>query len=460
MSEKIYFIGIGGSGMSPIALYLAARGYSIHGSDRNRDRGLTPQFFDQLRAAGITLHPQDGSGVTPGITRVVASTAIENTVPDIAAANSLSIPVIHRAQMLAEIFNAARGIAIGGTSGKSSVTGMTAAILHSAALHPTAINGGRMKNFLSPDSPGNVLIGDGQWIIIESDESDGSIINYHPEISVINNISRDHKTIEELTSLFTTFAANTTSAVIVNADCPHASAIPAPNCSRLTFAIDSPADFRAENISFDLTGATFTVNGHQYGTTVTGRHNISNALAAIATATAAGIPPGAIAAGLASFSGIARRFDLIGATPGGIPVYDDFGHNPDKIRATLTMLRDCGAGRIIAVFQPHGFGPTKFMFDDLVAALHSSLRPGDIFIMPEIYYAGGTADKSISSSDIIDALTANGHDARFIPARSAIPSAIAAAARTGDTIVVMGARDDTLTPFCSDILTATAASGK
>lgn len=448
--SRTFFSGVGGSGMSGIALALAAWGEEAAGSDRNHDRGQSPELYAALVKKGIVLCPQDGSGITPEVKRLVVSTAIEETNPEVRRARELGIPVMRRAEMLAEIFNARRGIAVGGTSGKSTVTGMIAWILYRAGLDPTVINGGRMKNFLPEHFPGNARTGKGDFIVIEADESDGTIVNYRPEIAVITNVTKDHKPIEELVPLFQTFADHTSRQIAVNADCPIASELRIGDIS-VRFSIDAPSDIRPENVAPAGFGSTFRIGKTEFRLQVPGIHNVLNALAATAACRAAGVEDGAIAGALAEFTGIRRRFDIVGEA-NGVTVIDDFAHNPDKIRATLEAS-NVGRPRRL-VYQPHGYGPTRFLKDELIASFVEGMKDDDVLYMTEIYYAGGTAEKTISGADLVEGIKAGGRNAVFQPDRGAIARDIAAKSRPGDLAIVMGARDDTLTDFCGEILAA------
>ncbi len=438
--------------MSSIAQVMVRHGHEVCGSDRNYDRGNNAIFFESLRDAGIKIFPQDGSGVTQDCDFVVASTAIEDTVPDMAKARELDINIIHRSQALAGLFNSARGVGVGGTSGKSTVCGMVGNLLAEAGFDPSIINGGRMKNFSDGDSPGNARSGGSDLMVIESDESDGSIVNYHPAISIVTNISRDHKTIEELKELFEIFIGNTRETAILNADCDLVSGLGTSGKNIISFGIDAEADIRAESIELMPFSCGFVCGGTQFNLSVPGMHNVSNALAAIAVGVHLGIDMKTISMGMASFRGIARRFDLIGEK-NGVKVIDDFGHNPDKIKATIEAL-DGLPGRRHLVFQPHGFGPTKFMKDGLIEVFSNYLRAEDVLYMPEIFYAGGTAVRSVSSAEIIDTIAGNGKTAKYFESRDDIVSSVARDVTDGDVVVVMGARDDTLTQFCESILDA------
>ena len=456
-----FFCGIGGSGMLPLALILRGHGAEIAGSDRSRDQGRSPEKFAWLERQGIAMHPQDGSGVTsPGQT-LVASAAVEDTVPEVVRAAALGCPRMSRAELLAQVFNAVScGIAVGGTSGKSTVTGMLGWIMAEAGRDPTIMNGAVMKNFVSDDAPfASARVGGGEVFVSEVDESDGSIALYHPAVAVLNNVSLDHKSLEELRALFGYFLAASERAAL-NLDDPETAALLPRARQALTFAIDrQDADLRIEPGSVDkiATGLTATLLDTRDGTrhmltlAVPGRHNLANALAAVAGASLAGISVADAVSALASFAGLARRFDILGTTPEGIAVIDDFGHNPEKVAATLDTLR-AHPGRIIAFFQPHGFGPLRQMGKELAQVLADRLAPGDLTILCDPVYFGGTVDRSVGSADVVQWIDAAGGTAEHIPDRAACATRIVELARPGHRIVVMGARDDTLTAFARGIL--------
>ena len=455
-----FFCGIGGSGMLPLALILRGLGASVAGSDRGRDQGRTPEKFAWLESLGLALHPQNGSGIVSSDQILVASAAIEDSVPEIVAARALGCPRLSRAEVLAALFNRAeRSIAIAGTSGKSTVTGMVGWILTEAGRDPTIMNGAVMKNFVAPDAPfASARVGSGADFVAEVDESDGSIALYRPTIGLLGNVSLDHKSLDELRELFGNFCA-TCGAVAINADDDESMAL-APRAARvLTFGLGPEAMIAADpgSIREGATGIAAQVidrrsgAAHALALQVPGRHNLMNALAALAAADLAGVPlPLAIAA-LGRFAGLARRFDIVGTSPGGITVIDDFGHNPEKVAATLDTLR-AHPGRVIALFQPHGYGPLRQMGAELAEVLATRLDPPDEVILTDPVYFGGTVDRSVGSERIVALINAAGGDARHIAARADAADAIAAIARPGDRIVIMGARDDTLSTFARDLL--------
>jgi UDP-N-acetylmuramate--alanine ligase len=459
--KSFFLVGIGGSGMMPLAMILAGRGAIVAGSDRGLDQGRVPAKFDALRALGIALHPQDGSGIVSAGQTVVASAAVEPTVSDIVAADRIGARRMTRPELLSALFNqAALPIGVAGTSGKSTVTGMIGWILHATGRDPTVMNGAVMKNFAHPGAPfASALVGQGDVFVSEVDESDGSIALYNPRIAVLNNVSLDHKSLDELRTLFGDFAAKART-VVVNVGDPEAAALATAldRARSVTFAIETSADLVAERIVPDRFACTFDLlsdgERHSVQLAVPGRHNVANALAALATARAAGVPLAQAIAAIAGFTGLKRRFELVGEA-GGVAVIDDFGHNPDKIAATLATLHDF-AGRLLLMFQPHGYGPLKVMRRELVATFVSGLRPDDLLVLPDPVYQGGTVAREVTSADIAADVAAAGARAVHIPDRAAAAAHLVAQARPGDRIVLMGARDDTLSLLAAEMVRALA----
>ncbi|KPF65361.1 Mur ligase family protein [Porphyrobacter sp. AAP60] len=459
--RPLFFCGIGGSGMLPLAQIAHRAGHAVAGSDRSRDAGRTPEKFAWLESNGFALFPQDGSGITSPDQVLIASAAIEDTVPEVVRARDLGCPRLSRAELLSTLFNAADfSVAVGGTSGKSTVTGMIAWILKEAGHDPTVMNGAVMKNFVSHDNPfASARIGEPDLFVSEVDESDGSISLYRPTVGVLLNVSLDHKSIEELRVLFGNYVAASVTAVI-NLDSPEAGYLAARAAKPVTFAIESDkADLTVDPDSIDQSelGIRAAVVDNRKREVfplilpMPGLHNLSNALAAIAAANACGIAIGHAAFALRSFEGLARRFDVIGTSPAGITVIDDFGHNPEKCAATLRTLK-ATPGRVIAFFQPHGYGPLRQMGAELATTFARELGPDDVTIFSDPVYYGGTVDRSEGSDRIVRLITEAGGQAEHIPARDDCGGRITAIARAGDRIVVMGARDDTLTEFARSIL--------
>ena len=457
-SASYFFCGIGGSGMLPLAMAVQARGNAIEGSDRALDQGRTPEKFDWLRAHGVTLHPQDGSGVTRADQTVIATGAIEETVPDIGAARRAGAAIKTRPELLSELFNAApTSVGVAGTSGKSTITGMIAWILHQTGRAPTVVNGAVMKNFADADHPfASALIGGHDLFVAEVDESDGSIARYDPTVAVVSNISLDHKSMEELRDLFGGFTARATTAVL-NLDNPETAALAqtlAPG-KAITFGLgEEKADLSAHDLQPLPTGMKFRLiegwSEHDVVLNVPGAHNVANALAALGAVKALGVPVGEAVKALETFAGIRRRLEVVG-TANGITVIDDFAHNPDKIAATLKTLHAFD-GRLLILFQPHGFGPLKLMKPEFIDGFAGLMREDDVLLMPEPVYYGGTTDRSVGSEDIASGVRAAGRQAEALPTRADCGDRIVEIAKPGDRIIVMGARDDTLSTFAAELL--------
>lgn len=448
--ESYFFCGIGGSGMSALARILARRGARVGGSDRSHDRGESPEKFAAFAAEGIALYPQDGSGPKDGYAALVVSSAVEETVPDVRGALESGLPILKRAELLARMFNTARGVAIGGTSGKTTVCAMAGWIFTACGRDPVIVNGGIMRNFND-----NARARGGEWFVAETDESDGSIALYIPEIAVVNNITLDHKPIAELRPLFRAFLFRARGGAVLNLDDPESAALASEFPEALTFGIDNPeATLNATGLSPAPGGIAFRLENRTIALRVPGQHNVSNALAAIGAARLAGIPLSDAARALGDFRGTARRLEVLGAES-GVTVIDDFAHNPDKIAASLATLREF-PGRLLVMFQLHGFGPARLLREGVISAFAQGLGPGDVLLMPEIYYAGGSADRDISARDFTDAVAAAGRAALFFENRTGITAYLTQTAQEGDRIVVMGARDDTLTDFGRDLLTRLA----
>src|SRR3954469_3404587 len=452
IDSPVFFSGIGGSGMLPLASIVRASGARVAGSDRSLDAGRTPEKFDYLRSLGIQLFPQDGSGLKRGAL-LVTSAAVEETVPDVVRARELGLPHLTRPQFLARLLNEAqRSVAVGGTSGKSTVTGMIGWILHACHRQPTVMNGAVMKNFVTPSAPfASALVGDPELFVSEVDESDGSIALYSPEVAVLTNISLDHKEMDELRQLFAHFL-NASRKAVVNLDDPESRALSesVPRDKMLGYGFDSPvADFMGRDLQQEPQGVRFALEAegarHEVRLSVPGRHNASNALAAITAARALGVRVEDAVAALARFEGLRRRLEIVGHA-GGVTVIDDFAHNPDKIAATLATLR-AQPGRLLIMFQPHGYGPLAKMGDQLAGSISDGMAPDDRLYLPDPVYQGGTVEKVRGSDWLVEQVRGHGKQAEHIAERAKIGDALIAEARPGDRILIMGARDDTLIDF-------------
>ena len=457
---RYFFCGVGGSGMLPLALILKASGAEVAGSDRSLDQGRTGAKFDFLRAQGVALFPQDGSGITSGEQTLVASAAIEDTVPDVAAANAVGAKRITRAELLAALFNAAEtSVGVAGTSGKSTTTAMLGWILHATGKRPSVVNGAVMKNFADAETPfASALVGDPGLFVSEVDESDGSIALYRPSVALVNNIALDHKSMEELRALFLGFVQHA-AAAILNADNAETAALAATlQADRaVTYSLTDPkADYVASDIAPAPDGVGFlafeTGSGDRAAVrlNVPGRHNVSNALAALAGARACGVGFADAAAALCDFTGVRRRLELVG-TANGVTVIDDFAHNPDKIAASLATLHEF-PGRVLLVYQPQGFGPLKLTRGPLIDTFATGLGSEDRLFMTEPVYFGGTTSREVTSADIVAGVVAKGRTAAAFADRDAALGPLLAEAKPGDRIVVMGARDDTLSDYAAGVV--------
>lgn len=424
--------------MSPLARLLAARGERVRGSDRAYDAGRNANFFRRLVAEGVELVPQDGRGVTPEIRSFVVTRAVEESIPDICRARELGVPIVKRPALVAEVFRGGRSIAVGGTSGKSTTTGMIGWALNQLGHHPTIMNGAEMVDFQS-----NFVAG-GELSVFEADESDGlkDVVGLcQPSVAVVTNISLDHFGLSELEEIFAAFVMRATVGAVLNADCPISRRL-VPRARRtITFGLASPADVTVRDLPRQLA--------------VPGEHNVANALAALAALRLLGVTEHRAAEAIAAFGGMRRRLELV-ATAGGIRVYDDFASNPGKIEATLATVR-LGARRIVVVFQPHGFQPTKLMLSGYIDVFSRLLQPGDLLIIPPIYYAGGTANvvegevvalpTDVSGEDIVRGVVARSRTARYVPQRDAAFEIVRAYVEPGDVVISMGSRDETLPDF-------------
>ncbi|MFC2138766.1 UDP-N-acetylmuramate--L-alanine ligase [Bacteroidota bacterium] len=445
--QNYFFVGIAGTGMSALAQYLNGIGKNVSGSDRQFNSYDQIQIRDQFKQLGIACYPQDASGINSDIDVVIISTAIEKNNIEYQKAKELKIPIIKRSEILSAISKTKRTIAVAGTSGKSTTAAMIFHILQNNDYHPSLITGAGLISLQEKGLPGNAWVGKSDWLVIEADESDGSIVHYYPEISVLLNIDRDHKEYEELKILFETFKNQTSGKFIVNSD--HALSNTLSQNIEYDFGIKknigiNGSDFKQRGFSI-----TFKINNIEFNIPVIGKHNMENALAAVAVCSAIGLNIEKSAKILQNYNGIYRRTQLIGEI-NGIHVIDDFAHNPSEVSAAIRSCQQIGK-RIIAWFQPHGFGPLRFFHKELSKELIQTLRQEDIFYISDVYYAGGTVTKDISSDIVTEAINKCGKKAEFIPDKNKLPKIIKNISKKGDVILLMGARDPSLSKFAQTI---------
>ncbi len=441
-----FFIGIGGSGMSALAQYLQGIGKQVRGSDRLFQS--PSEVRDKLEEEGIECFVQDGSGFSDNIDCVIVSTAVEDSVLEYKLAKERQLPILHRSDLLAVIAASRKSIAVAGTSGKSTTSAMLFTILDQAGFSPGIISGAGLTKLIRAGKIGNAAVGKGEWLIIEADESDGSIVNYHPEIGLLLNIDKDHQEIEELIRLFSIFRQQS-SRFVVNRS--HALASNLSGDASLDFSVDPSSDVGYVATDFVQNGMQirFSVRHVDFVLNQVGAHNMENAVAAVAVANQLGVSLETCAEALRSYEGIYRRHQVIGQKK-GVWLIDDFAHNPAKCAASIRACQPI-ASKLIAWFQPHGFKPTRFLRKDYVQEFSQVLRPGDELWMSEIYFAGGTAQKDISANDLIEDLRQLGVSAHFVADRNDFCEAVRSHFTNDSVLLLMGARDPSLEAFAQSV---------
>ena len=447
--KNVFFIGVAGTGMSAIAQYLAGTGKEVSGSDRYFQPAVFNDTRDKLEAAGIKCFLQDGTGITTDTDLVVVSTAIEDTVAEVQKARSLSIPIIRRSELLALIAKSKRTIAVGGTSGKSTTSAMLFDILEKAGMAPSIISGAGLVSIIKENKIGNAKVGNGDWLVIEADESDGSIVQYSPEVGLLLNIDKDHQEIDELMDIFGKFRDNTTSLFVVNQS--NALAKQLSVNLKQDFSVDenSGAGFIATDFEQQGLNIRFTIAGCRFSIDTVGKHNMENALAAVSIANQLGVDLQTCAAALKNYEGIYRRHQLLGKK-NGVYVIDDYAHNPVKCAASIAACQHI-ASKVVAWFQPHGYGPTRFLKNDFIHEIAAVLRPQDEIWMSEIFYAGGTAVKDISANDLIVEIKALGKNAFFVEDRNELLEKLRPHLTDDCVLLLMGARDPGLEVFSRSV---------
>ncbi|MBO7654036.1 MAG: hypothetical protein J6U40_03860 [Kiritimatiellae bacterium] len=418
----VHIAGIGGVGMSALAQALLDQGVSVTGSDRLLDHGDLTDTLRRLRAQGVALFPQDGSGVTPQTARLVISSAIESDNPECVKARALGIPEIHRAAELSKALSGHEVVAVAGTCGKSTVTAMLGHLLALCDRDPLVVNGAEISGWDAGGTRiGSVRPGKGQLAVVEVDESDKSLMAFSPAHAIITNASADHFGMEETEALFAAFRAKVPGTVIDGRD-----------------GVTEP-----EGIESGGWQGRFVWKGCAYTVPMPGRHNVLNAWYAVRMALALGCAPDALAASLARFPGVVRRLQKIGFC-GNAMVLDDYAHNPEKLAAAWRTLSAAFPAGICAVWRPHGYGPLRKMLDALTEMFATVCRPQDTLLLLPVYDAGGTADRSISSADLADRLAARDVRARVVADIAEAEREMRAAAATAGSLVTFGARDPDL----------------
>ena len=436
--QRVHLVGIGGSGMSGIAEVLLASGYAVSGSDLK----ATP-VTERLLHLGATIYEGHQTENVRGAQVVVISSAVPPDNVEIVEAHKQKIPVIPRAEMLAELMRLKNGISVAGAHGKTTTTSMVAAVLGAAGLDPTFVVGGRVNH-----AGANALVGKGEFIVVEADESDRSFLLLAPVVAVITTIDREHldqySSLEEIQQVFLQFANRVPfyGSAILCLDEPNVQAI-IPGIKRpvITYGTSTQADLVISEVKLQGLSSEFRLayRGDDLGIfhlpAPPGIHNVRNAAAAAAVALSLSVPADLIRAGLEKFGGVGRRFEIRG-TFNGITLIDDYGHHPAEVRATLEAARGCGYKRLLVLFQPHRFTRTKALWDEFCR----SFNEADILVLTEIYAAGEEHIAAVSGEKLAEAVSAAGHkNVVFCSTMQSAMDYMLRESHSGDAILTIGA---------------------
>lgn len=446
--RNVFFIGVAGTGMSALAQYLSGIGKNVSGSDRYFSKGEATDIRTKLEADGIRCFPQDGSGISVDIQLVVVSTAVEDSVPEVQQAKALNIPIIKRSELLSLICKTKKTIAVGGTSGKSTTSAMIFAILETAGMAPSIISGAGLTSIIREGRIGNAKVGQGEWLVMEADESDGSIVQYEAEIGLLLNVDKDHKEIDALMEIFRIFR-DKSHFFTVNRSHPLAAMLSKEAARDFAVEVDKNAGYTATDFHQEGLTIQFSIDHYSFVLHAVGRHNMENALAAVAVAASIGVDMDVSAKALATYEGIYRRHQVLGKK-NGVTLIDDYAHNPVKCSASIRACQPVG-DKLIAWFQPHGFAPTKFLRKDFCEEIAAAVRPGDEVWMSEIFYAGGTTSKDISAGDLISDLKEKGVNAYFVEDRRQLVETMRPHFTDDIVLLLMGARDPSLEQFAQEV---------
>ncbi len=434
--SRIHIAGIAGVGMNAIAQVLHALGYRVSGSDRMADQGISTPTLKKLVTAGIDVLPQDGKSLPPDTSTLVVSSAIEPDNPELLTASERGIPVLHRAAALAAAVGDQKCIAIAGTSGKTTVTGMVGWLLTELGMEPNVVNGGALLNWQSESVIGNVRITGSPWWVVEVDESDRSLLRFQPEWALLTNISKDHFSLTETQDLFGEFCSHVLTGIVVDVE----TAALLPNRSKESAHMVHWYPEAASSLTVPLPGA----------------HNQLNAELAIRFCEVMGYDRSEAIRCLSSFQGLERRLQRVSSAD-GIAVYDDYAHNPAKLAAAWRAVQQVSR-RVRGVWRPHGYGPLAAMSEDLIDMFVSALRPKDeLFILP-VYYAGGTAKADYTSDIFVDHLQEQGIPAIYVPTYKDLAQHMLSDVQPTDAFLCMGARDPELPLFARSLAEKLAGS--
>ncbi|OIP66207.1 MAG: UDP-N-acetylmuramate--L-alanine ligase [Nitrospirae bacterium CG_4_9_14_3_um_filter_53_35] len=437
--QKIHFVGIGGSGMNGIAEVLINMGHQVSGSDLK-----SSPVTDRLKKMGARITIGHAEENVADVDVVVISSAVSRENPEVRSAEAQLIPVIPRAEMLAELMRMKYGIAVAGAHGKTTTTSMIATVLGHGGIDPTVVIGGRLNSIGS-----NARLGQSDFLVAEADESDGSFLKLSPTIAVVTNIDEEHLDfygdLEKIKKTFLEFVNRVPfyGLAVLCLDNPHVQGlIPGVKKRFLSYGTSAQADLQAEEFRQEVFGSEFKVNhkgkslGH-FRLHAHGVHNILNALAAIAVGLELGLSPQVIREGLDEYSGVHRRFTLLGEA-GGVMVVDDYGHHPTEIEATLAAAKEVQAGRIVTVFQPHRYTRTRALLHRFVTCFNQS----DIVVLTDIYPAGEAPILGVSAENIYRGMKEHGHrDVTYIQDMKKIVDHLEGILKPGDLVLTMGAGD-------------------
>ncbi len=425
--------------MSALAAALLAKGNTVTGSDRAHDEGFETPSLTKLQRLGVRLHSQNGSGITSDTTALIVSTAIEEDNQDLAAARKIGCPILRRAEMLAELVGDSECVAVTGTSGKTTVTGMAGWVLTFLGANPTIVNGGPVLNWVTDTGLGSVHDGRDDFWVVEADESDRSLMSFRPDWAVITNISADHFSMEDSMDLFLDFARNVKIGIISTAEV----------ASMLRSHFGSLPGNRFIEVECNVYSRDsewyFQIHGEDMKSPLPGRHNAENALLAVALCMRLGYSQKEVGWALSQFHGIERRLQVLESSR-DITVIDDYAHNPAKIKAAWNAASAMGK-RVLGVWRPHGYGPFAQMADDLVMTFRECMQSRDMFYILDVYYAGGSVNRLITSREYAERLRDNSIAAEYVEGYERLDGILKKTVEAGDVVLFMGARDHELPLF-------------
>src|SRR6478735_509608 len=437
--RHVHFIGVGGVGMSGLAEILRTLEFDVSGSDQKEGENTK-----NLRRLGVRVDLGHQAENVHGADVIVYSSAINRENPEIVEARKLGVPVISRAEMLAELMRVKYGIAIAGSHGKTTTTSLVATVLRAAGFDPTVVVGGRMAALGS-----NARLGEGNMLVAEADESDGSFLRLTPTIAVVTNIDPEHldfyKTHEAVKEAFVAFLEKVPfyGLSVLCLDHPHVQdLLPRVHRRHVTYGLSSQAQYSARNIQFRGLSTSFVAYrrgeplGH-FSVRMPGQHNVLNTLAAIAVADELEVPLDVLKDALATFHGVARRFTVVDVAE-GVTLVDDYGHHPAEVRATLAAARRAYGGKVLVAFQPHRYTRTQSLFDDFARAFNDA----DAVFLTDIYAAGERPIEGVSSKSLSEAIKSHGHHAvSYVADKEELAQKLASTARPGDVVIALGAGD-------------------